>query len=80
MLCKTVCASLPAALLLVAWWKRGRVTADVLRWLDERVPAGGVITSYSIHYTKLYDLLFGAPRTVRLAPGRATTRNSAYLV
>ena len=27
----------------------------LVSWLEESIDAGGVITSYSIHYTKLYE-------------------------
>ena len=44
------------------------------RWFSTTFPEGFVITSYSIHYTKLYERLLPASR--RLAQGkRSSTRN-----
>ena len=54
MLYEVITGFLPMKPLLFAARKHGAISGSGFRRLSERLP-GFVITSYSIHYTKLYD-------------------------
>jgi tetratricopeptide (TPR) repeat protein len=54
LLSKTVTASLPAALLLVLWYKRGRVTVRDLAWLAPLFVAGLILSSYTAWLEKTH--------------------------
>ncbi|HEX3731279.1 MAG TPA: tetratricopeptide repeat protein [Opitutaceae bacterium] len=52
-LSKTVAATLPAALLVIAWWQRGRISLREIRWLGPWLAlgaAGGAVTAWVEHH------------------------------
>ncbi len=77
LLCKTVTASLPAALLVVFWWKRGRLewrrdVRPLLPWLVLGAAAGLFSSWVEQHYLGAKGQDFDLPFLARgLAAGRA---------
>jgi tetratricopeptide (TPR) repeat protein len=75
--CKTVTATLPAALMVVLWWKRGRLSlrrdvAPLLPWLAFGAVAGMFTSWVERHYTGANGQEFTLPLLERvLVAGRA---------
>ena len=53
MLCKSIVVTLPAAFVIVSWWKRGRVTGSDLPWVAPFFVVGAVMAAADLSF---YDV------------------------